>query len=169
MEFVTKAFKWIMNDEGCWLWINHPDKKVVQDFILSLEDKPYQVTIKPYRAKRSLDANGYCWHLINQIANVMRISKEECYLIMLKRYGQMQVIKLLTAGLPILLKAVKYYEIMKEDGDCTYVKVYAGSSEYDTKEMAILIDGIVSEAKELGIDTMTPQEIERMKGEWNNG
>jgi hypothetical protein len=32
--------------------------------------------------------------------------------------------------------------------------------------MSILIDGIVSEAKELGIDTIPPNEIERLKNLW---
>ncbi len=163
MEFITRGFKWLVDGDGGWLSVNHKER-AIKDFIDNLEDKPYKVTIKPHRQKRSLDANSYAWTLINEIANVLRISKDECYLMMLKRYGQSELIKLLTKGLPILLKAVKYYEVIKEDGECTYVKVFAGSSEYDSREMAILIDGIISEAKELGIETMTREELERMKG-----
>ena len=37
-----------------------------------------------------------------------------------------------------------------------------GSSEYDTKEMSHLIDGLVSECKEMGIETLPPEELERM-------
>lgn len=37
-----------------------------------------------------------------------------------------------------------------------------GSHDYDTKEMSTLIDGVVSEAKELGIETMTPDRIKEM-------
>ena len=44
--------------------------------------------------------------------------------------------------------------------------VMRGSHTYDTKEMSTLIDGVVQEAKELGIETMTPDEIERMKAAW---
>jgi hypothetical protein len=130
------------------------------------EDCLKVVKIKKYHKRRSLNANSYAWVLITEIANKLRASKDEVYLQMLKRYGQSQIIKLLTEGLPILLRAIKYYEIIKEDGDCTYVKVYTGSSEYDTKEMAILIDGIVSEATELKIPTMTPGELERIKEQW---
>ena len=43
------------------------------------------------------------------------------------------------------------------------------SSEYDTREMAIFIDGIVSEAQALGIDTRTPEELAEMKSLWENG
>ena len=36
----------------------------------------------------------------------------------------------------------------------------------DSKQMSELIDGTVSEADELGIETRTPDEIERMKALW---
>jgi hypothetical protein len=41
----------------------------------------------------------------------------------------------------------------------THYRLIIGSSEYDTKQMAQFIDGIVSEAKELGIETLTPAEL----------
>jgi hypothetical protein len=44
-----------------------------------------------------------------------------------------------------------------------------GSSEYDTAEMAKFIDAVVLEAKELGIETLPPAELERMKSLWQNG
>jgi len=37
-----------------------------------------------------------------------------------------------------------------------------GSSAYDTQEMSVLIEGLVSECKELGIETLPPDEIKRM-------
>lgn len=126
------------------------------------------IEVKPYRKKRSLNANAYAWKLINDIADVLRTSKEAVYLKMLKRYGQSEVISVLSQ-IPIG-HYVKYYE---EAGESTlngklfkHYRVYKGSSEFDTREMAVLIDGIVSEAKELGIHTATPDEIERMKSLW---
>ena len=170
METTTKSFRWLIDDKcdkgQAWLSFIAPDKKVVQDFILGLAGKSYDIVIKPHREKRSLDANGYFWSLVNELANVMRMNKDECYLLMLKRYGQRQVVKVITEGLPILLRAIKYYEEMKEEGNCTYVKVFTGSSEYDTREMSILLDGIISECKEQGIETMTPSEIEKLKESW---
>jgi hypothetical protein len=41
-----------------------------------------------------------------------------------------------------------------------------GSHTYDSREMSRLIDGTVSEAKELGIETLSPAELERMKQQW---
>ena len=47
--------------------------------------------------------------------------------------------------------------------------MFVGSSSYDTREMSILIDGVVSEAEGLGIITMTPGEIQRLKDNWKGG
>jgi hypothetical protein len=44
--------------------------------------------------------------------------------------------------------------------------VYKGSSEFDSREMSIFLDGVVSEAKEMGIPTETPNEIARLKAMW---
>lgn len=44
--------------------------------------------VKEYKEKRSLNANNYAWKLMTEIANVLRMSKEEVYIEMLKAYGQ---------------------------------------------------------------------------------
>ena len=56
---------------------------------------------------------------------------------------------------------------VKYEAAATFYKVYRGSHTYDTKEMSALIDGTVADAKELGIETATPNELMRMKQEWN--
>ena len=55
---------------------------------------------------------------------------------------------------------------VKYEDNATFYKVYRGSHTYDTKEMSILIDGTVADAKELGIETMTPAELAEMKERW---
>ena len=37
-----------------------------------------------------------------------------------------------------------------------------GSSDYDTKEMGVLINGLVEECKEQGIETIPPDELRRI-------
>ena len=171
MEFITDKIKWMMDQDGCWVFIRHPDRETVQKFILALDDKPYDVKVKPHRKRRSLDANAYAWSLINELANVMRISKDECYQLMLKRYGQSSVVSVVEEATETFMASVKYREELGRatlnDKEFVHIRVFKGSSQFDSREMAILIDGIVSECKELGIETMTPAEIERMKGEWN--
>lgn len=126
------------------------------------------IEAKPFRKRRSLNANAYAWKLITDIADVLRASKDEIYLQMLKRYGQSELISVISN---IDVGAyVKYYEQAGESKlngkTFTHYRVYKGSSEFDTREMAVLIDGIVSEAKELDIPTETPEQIEKMKSLW---
>lgn len=132
------------------------------------QDKEKKFDIKEHKEKRSLNANSYAWALIGKIADVLRTSKEEVYLTMLKRYGQSEIVSVLS---DINISGYfKYYEVAGtstlNNKGFTHYKVFKGSSEYDTREMSILIDGIVSEAKDLNIETLPPDEIERLKSLW---
>lgn len=126
------------------------------------------VKVDKYREKRSLNANNYAWKLITEIGNATRQSKEDVYFLMLKRYGQSEMISVM-AHIPI----GEYVKYCEEAGESTlngklfkHYRVYKGSSEFDTKEMSIFIDGIVIEAKDLGIQTDTPDQIAKMKSLW---
>ncbi len=130
-----------------------------------LKDKTLEITIKPFRKKRSLDQNSYAWVLIGKIADKLRASKDEVYLTMLKRYGQGGVIKVQPQNEQAILSALKYYEPHEKlytDKE-KYYRVWAGSSGYNTEEMTVFVDGIISESKELGIETMTPDELAEMR------
>lgn len=134
-----------------------------------LKDKEkLSIEVKPYRQRRSLNANAYAWKIIGEIADVVRAGKDEIYLKCLKRYGQSELISVLS-HVPIS-NYVKYYEEAGESKlngkDFTHYRVYKGSSEFDTREMSIFIDGVVSEAKVLGTQTETPEEIARLKSMW---
>lgn len=134
------------------------------------QDKTKLYEVKEYKEKRSLNANNYAWKLITEIANVMRLSKEEVYIEMLKLYGQSEMVSVLAD-----IDVSKYFKYYSEAGESIlngkkfkHYKVYMGSSEMDTKQMSILIDGIVQEAKQLDIETMTPEQLSRLKEEWGN-
>lgn len=134
-----------------------------------IENAPVlDIEAKKHRNKRSLDANAYCWKLITEIANILRISKEELYKKMLKEYGQSEIVSVLSE-----IKVDGYFKYYEEAGkatlngkDFTHYKVYKGTSEYDTREMSIFIDGVVKEAKELDINTDTPEQIKMYKEAW---
>jgi len=134
------------------------------------DDKTKTCTIEHKKKKRSLNANNYAWALITKIADVLRGSKEEIYFQMLKRYGPSSVISVVEDAVETLIKSVKYCEEFGQSElngkRFKHIKVFMGSSEFDTKQMSIFIDGIVSEAKELNICTMTPVEIEKLKSSW---
>lgn len=128
-------------------------------------DKEKQYELREYHKRKTLSQNAYAWVLINEIANKINKSKEQVYLQMLKDYGQRTEI-LLKADVKVKTY-FKYYEainkIKKNDIEFIEYYLYKGSSQFDSKEMSIFIDGIVEEAKQLGIQTMTPNEIRKME------
>lgn len=171
MEIKFTDAKWNIDERGTWVSILVPpqSKELAIKTVEELDGEQV-LTIKKHREKRSLNANSYCWVLLNEMANVLRTSKEEVYLQMLKRYGQVSVVSVVEDATPTFLRAIKYYDIFNSselNGKVfNHIKVYAGSSTFDSKEMAIFIDGVVSECKELGIETDTPDEIARLKASW---
>jgi hypothetical protein len=124
------------------------------------------IEVKQYREKRSLNANAYAWVLIGKIADVLRASKDEIYFDMLKAYGQGGAVSVEEKYVEDFKRSYKYHEILGESqlNGKTFVhfRFWVGSSEYDTKEMSILIDGVVKEAKNLDIETMTPEELKSL-------
>ena len=140
-------------------------KTEIQQFLYKLDkDTKYDLKINKHRNKRSLDANNYAWHLINEISNALRLSKEEVYLQMLKSYGQREYVSMLANVNPSRIS--KYYEEqgMFKHNNNTFKSYmfYIGTSQYDSREMAIFIDGLVQEAKQLGIETLEDIEIQEL-------
>ena len=139
-------------------------QQIIQ-WLFQQKDLEKKFEIKEYRQKRSLNSNAYCWALIGEIADKMRMSKEDVYLSMLRDYGQSELVSVRS---DIDIKGYfKYYEEFGtgtvNGKEFTHYKIYKGSSEYDTKEMSVFIDGVVQEAQALGIQTLTPTQIAELK------
>lgn len=143
-----------------------------------IKDKLLRITVKLWRDKRSLDANSYYWVLLSRLAEAVGISKPRAHNLMLRKYGQNLVVDSQIAFLVIpdteeaeetALEAESFHirptSQVKQGKDGKMYRTYtvlAGSSTYDTKEMSELINGLVSECKEQGIETLTPDELARM-------
>lgn len=143
------------------------------------------IIVDKFRKKRSLDANGYYWQLTTKLAEANHVSKSCQHNMNLRRYGQAVYMdgKLMCITIPDTdeaenesLEAETYHikptsKIYQGSDDVTY-RIYIllkGSSDFDTREMSVLIDGVASECKEVGIDTLPPAEIERMLSLWKSG
>jgi hypothetical protein len=133
------------------------------------------IECKEYRKKRSLDANSYAWLLIGKIADVLRTSKEEIYIKMLTRYGQRekQLISIIAEeeALKMIYRAVDNHCCEVGESELNgktfkHLAILIGSSQYDSKQMGILIDGIVSECKDLDIEVITPNQLAELKSSW---
>lgn len=138
-------------------------EKIVPWLFTQDREKIYEV--KEHKKKRSLSQNAYAWKLITEIGNIQKLSKEEVYLQMLKDYGQSDIISALKQ-----VNIGDYYKYYEEigtgivnDKEFIHYKIFKGSSNFNSKEMSIFIDGIIQECKNLGIETMTKAEIELLK------
>lgn len=136
-------------------------------------DKNKKYKIEEYKEKRSLNANSYCWALIGKIADVVGNTKEEVYRECIKHKGIYRIITIDSKAAPTFIKLWndKGLGWICETSETKIaglidVVAYYGSSSYNTKQMASFIDYIVQEAKELGIETLPPDEIERLKTMW---
>ena len=140
----------------------------------SLKDRQLALTVKQWREGRSLNANAYFHVLVGKIAEALEVSHTEVHNTMIAEYGYMDenVPNILLRSEiewerldTMHLKPTSHFKNVNGDLYREYV-LMRGSHTYDTKEMARLIDGVVFEAQALGIETMTPEQIERMKGLW---
>lgn len=145
----------------------------LERIINKYKDKPLQVKIEPIRQKRSLDANGYMWVLCDKIADAIKSTRTEVYKQAIREVGVWQDVAIQRKDLAGWISAWESmgigYQVEVHDSkikDCNRVRMYLGSSKYDTKQMSRLIDYIVDEAKELDIETLTPDEIAQMKQQW---
>ena len=123
-----------------------------------------------FRNRRSLDSNAYMWILLQKMAELLHTTKDELYLEVLGRYGVFTHI-IVKPNVADRVKAE--WKIVKDLGEVKVngssgiqLQCFFGSSTYDTKEMSVLIDGVVGECKELGIETISTEELKRMKSMW---
>jgi hypothetical protein len=136
--------------------------------------KKLQAEIKQYRQKRSLDANGLCWLLCQRIAEVIASTKENVYRNFIRRVGQFEIIPIKNEAVDRWIRnwqANGVGWISETIGDSkiegyTNVISYYGSSTYDSREMSILLNEIVRECKELGIETRPDEEIKSLIKSW---
>ena len=121
--------------------------------------------IKEHRAKRTLTQNAYYWVLVNELANCLRKSKEEVHFDLLRDYSQVALV-ILKSNVDIK-GYIRYYEFEREtiisNVKFNIYKVYKGSSEMDKKEFSILLEGLIQEAQQQGIPTLTANEIAKLR------
>ena len=149
--------------------INEPSALNEVESIQNIEK--LNIEAKQHRNKRSLDANAYAWVLMQKIAEAVNSDKWSVYLQCLQRYSRAFSHVIIKPEAIDRMKAL--YRTCVDLGEITVngrtghqLQVYYGSSCFDTKEMSVFINGIVSECKELGIEVLPPDELERMTSQW---
>lgn len=140
-------------------------------------EKEYTVTIKQRRKKRSLDANAYMWALLDKLAVKLRTSSDELYIWFIRQYGVCEtrtvVEKAIESAQSRWNRIGKGWFVddigpSQTHPGCRNLRFFYGSSIYDTKEMARLIDEVVEECKAQGIETMSKKELDNLIGGQKN-
>ena len=131
------------------------------------------IIARKHKKKRSLDANGLLWHCLGEMANALHTDKWEVYLLMLKRYGKYTYICVKENVVDAMKLQWRECEvvgdIMVNGQKAVQMLCYFGSSTYDTKEFGHLLDGVVSEMKELGLTPPASKEMRGCLEQWQKG
>jgi hypothetical protein len=139
-----------------------------------LRDKAVDITIKQYRARRSLDANAYAWTLLDKLSEATETPAEDIYRDAIRSIGGVsEIVCVQDKAVDGLRKAWKHNGIgwqteadkSKIEG-CTNVKLYYGSSLYDTAQMSRLLDMLIQDCKSIGIETRPQGEIDALLESW---
>ena len=139
------------------------------------KDRLYDLEVKEHRKKRSLDANAYCWTLINKIADALRITPIEIYRqAILNIGGNYEVI-------PIKEEAADHFKQVWEAQGLGWpcvdmgkskipgyrnLRAYYGSSTFSVQQMQVLIDNLVQDCRALDIEVKSEEEIASLMGAW---
>lgn len=128
-------------------------------------DTDYRITIKEYRKSRSIDANALLWACIGELSTAIKSDKWSVYLELLKRYGKYVY---------VCVPPGKAEDVKKQWRECeeigtvdingrkaTQLLCYFGSSTYDSKEFGELLDGVVSEMREVGLTPPPSKDMQR--------
>lgn len=163
--------------EGGWLMVK-PERQDIgkaMAIVRKHKDRLYDLEVKEHREKRSLDANAYCWALIGKLSKAMGIPPVEVYREAIRNIGGTYT--------PMCVRE-RDVELFRESWGrngmgwfvedlgqsqvpgCRNLAAYHGSSVYDSRQMAALIDNIIQDCKALDIETLPPEKLALLKEEW---
>lgn len=170
IDFTTDKIGWSSDETGMKLTIWTPQAKEIAESVEKQKD--YTVKIAEKGKGRSLTANSYLWALLSQCADVLGTTKEELYIDYVRKCGPYKDFTLpedkartfciawskMGTGWPC--------ERVDFDGDDVVIRAYYGSSTYTVKRMSRLLDMVIEDAKEAGIDVMSDRERSLLLDKW---
>lgn len=167
----------VKNEDGLWLClrVDEGNKNLARRFVYEKKNRGYVAVLKEYRKKRSLDANAYCWVLIDKIASALGQTKEAVYREAIRSIGgNSETVCVKEEAANAICKSWERNgmgwitdSVPSKLPGCVNVVLYFGSSTYDTKQMSALINAVVQDAQALGIETLTPDKLALLKEGWS--
>ena len=146
------------------------DTSILNEMNALKEMDALSIKVAKWRQKRSRDANALLWVCLDKMACVLRTDKWSVYLMMLKRYGKFTYIVVKENAVDAMklqwreCEVVGDYEVNGQKA--VQMLCYFGSSTYDTTEFSRLLDGVISEMKEMGLPTPTSEEMKQSLEAW---
>jgi len=135
-----------------------------------IKDTDLRIKAVKWRDKRSLTANGMLWACIGEIAEALNADKWQIYLMMLKRYGKYTYICVKPNAVEAMKEQWRECEVVGNvninGAEAVQMLCYFGSSTYDTKEFSVLLDGVVSEMKHMGLQPPLTEDMKRVLETW---
>lgn len=170
IEFTTGKIGWSSDESGMKLTIWTTQAKEIAESIE--KGKEFTVKLSEKGKGRSLNANSYLWSLLSKCADALGTTKEELYIDYVRKCGPYKDFTLpedkartfciawskMGTGWPC--------ERVDFNGDEIVVRAYYGSSTYSVKRMSILLDMVIEDAKEIGIDVMSEREKSLLLDKW---
>lgn len=169
-----------MKLEGGWLMVKPERAELGKAMALMRKhkDRLYNLEVKEHRKKRSLDANAKLWALINEMSVILRIPPEEIY------QGYIPDVGNNFQFVPAKPEDVAGWQrdwckghigrMVEDIGPCRttelrgyrLLKLYRGSSEYDVPTFSRLLDLVIQDCRNLGIETLSEREKSLLLEEW---
>ena len=147
------------------------------------ECEKVSIKIEKYREQRSQAANRYLWHLCRELADKLSndgvpYTKDDVYRDAVRARGiyreqgelPLDFAKTSRTAWEMLGTGWITEQVdFEPDGDRVIVRYYYGTSKYNTKQMSRVIDWLVAECQQQGIETQTPDQIANMLSLWKGG
>lgn len=183
MKFKSNQTKLVTKDTRFFLYVEAPGTLANELNDLCNKDVDKTIEIKQYREQRSTTANRYMWTLITELSEKLTLPRGDTYIKLLKSYGKEHQFTIKDEALTELIRSWNFHNTtvahteslcdvtrsFRSKGQLWHdVSCYEGSSGYDSKVFSVLLNGIVSDCETMGINTMTPDEIERLMANYEN-
>lgn len=176
MEVKALKLKWGIDQEGTWLHVLVEDGQEARRYAEENTDKPQRLTLKRWSEKRSLNANAYAWKLLNKLSGVLKIPSVDIYRSLIPDVGDNgTAVTVSIDGLEALRKSwghngkgwvIEVLGISDIPGNVD-VMLYYGSSVYTKEQMARLIELIIDECREAGVEYLSPDKLSAMLEGWH--
>ena len=146
------------------------DAERIYEKVMNYLSKDKKIRLELKLERRSLDANAALWKMLSLMADALHTTKDELYIEMLARYGKFTHIVVKPEAVE---KVKREWKTIRELGEVEIngkkgiqMQCYYGSSKYNSKEFAVLLDGVIQDAKEIGIEFISKEEQCKMIKDW---